>query len=55
MKYILCFLIICSGYYTFSYGVSVWVEENNRLAAFGVWLLDAASTLISIMMIVNNG
>ncbi|MHC6178985.1 hypothetical protein ACYUJ6_03900 [Clostridium sp. JNZ X4-2] len=54
MRYILCFLILCSGYYTFSYGFSIWMRENNRLAAFGVWLLASVSTLIPIVMLISN-
>ncbi len=55
MKYILCFLILCSGYYTLSYGIYVWVRENNRLAAFGVWLLALVSTIVPIIMLIING
>ncbi|MCI1945047.1 hypothetical protein [Clostridium luticellarii] len=54
MKYMLCFLILCSGYYTFSYGISLWVRENNGLAAFGVWLLAVVSTLVPIIMLMSD-
>ncbi len=55
MKYILYFLILCSGYYTLSYGIYIWVRENNRLAAFGVWLLALVSTIVPIIMLIING
>ncbi|MBV4419189.1 hypothetical protein KM800_07570 [Clostridium tyrobutyricum] len=51
MKYITSFLILCLCYYTISYGVFLKKKQNNRLGAFGAYLLAIFTAVVSISVV----
>ncbi|WP_446898574.1 hypothetical protein ACSVC9_01225 [Clostridium sp. LBM24168] len=51
MRYIISFLIIAANYYTFSYGVFMYKNENNRLGAFGAYIISMGVSIISIIIL----
>jgi hypothetical protein len=51
MIYIASLFILCSGYYTLTYGISLWKDENNKLGGFGVSLLAVIGTVVPIIVL----
>jgi len=50
--YLIPFILAC-GYYTFTYGKSLWVDDRNKLAGFGtvfLALLGTAAPIIFMFM-----
>jgi hypothetical protein len=51
IKIALLLFLAASGYYPFTYGKSLWVEEKNKLGGFGAALIAVASTVVPILYI----
>lgn len=51
MLYLFSFFMLCSGYYTLTYGISLWKKDNNKLGGFGTILLALAGTVIPIIVL----
>jgi hypothetical protein len=43
--------ILAATYYTFTYGKSLWVDDNNKLAAIGAMFVAVAGAIASITLI----
>jgi len=44
-------VILAATYYTFSYGKSLWVDDNNKPAAVGAILVATVSAIVSIALV----
>ncbi|PYG87397.1 uncharacterized protein DUF3953 [Ruminiclostridium sufflavum DSM 19573] len=51
MLFILSFFIICSGYYTLTFGINMWKQDNNKLGGFGAIFLALISTIVPVAVI----
>ena len=51
MKYIVGFLILIGGYYTFTYAIHLWTKQNNKLGAFGAALIALIGTIAPIVVL----
>ena len=51
MIYILPILIMASGYYSLSYGISLLRSQNSRLSGFGVILITVIGTVFPIIFV----
>jgi hypothetical protein len=54
MKLLLSLIFLGAGYYSFSYGIYLWKNENNKLAAFGVILITLMGTIIPIYSVYSR-
>lgn len=45
MIYLLVLFMACCGYYTFTYGISLWRDEKNKLGGFAAAALAAVGTI----------
>lgn len=43
------FMLVC-GYYTFTYGVSLWRDDSNKLGAVGVTVAAIVGTIAPIIV-----
>lgn len=50
MIYVLSLFIICSGYYTLTFGITMWKQENNRLGGFGAVSLAVLGTIVPLLV-----
>lgn len=53
MVYLLAFFMLASGYYTLSYGISLYQEEDSRLggvAAISIALIGTITPIIVLFM-----
>lgn len=50
MFYALIVFIIGAGYYTLTFGINLWKNENNKLGGFGAGLIAIAGTIIPIIV-----
>lgn len=48
IRYFALIFILASGYYTFTYGKSLWVDDKNKLGGVGAVLLAVMSIMGSI-------
>jgi hypothetical protein len=51
MIYLLCLFIIGSGYYTTTYGVHLWKNENNKLGGVGTIIIAVVGTIVPIIVL----
>lgn len=51
MIYILACFILASGYYTLTYGISIYKEDNNKLGGSAAIAVALAGTLIPIIIL----
>jgi len=51
MEYIFSILILCAGYYTFSYGVYLWKEDKNRLGAVGAVVAAIMGAIVPVIVL----
>lgn len=51
MTYIYSLVILCVGYYTFTYAISLWRDENNILGSFGAGLISIIGTIVPIVVL----
>lgn len=50
MIYILCLFIIGSNYYTLTYGIYLWKNENNKLGSVGTIVIAIIGTIVPILV-----
>lgn len=55
MKYFMILFILCSGYYTLTYGISLQKDKANKLGSFGAILAAAVGTFVPILFILFKG
>ena len=48
IRYLAAFFILICGYYTLTYGISLWRDDKNKLASIGAFGAAAAGTLLPI-------
>lgn len=53
MNIALSILILAACYYTFTYGKSLWVDEQNKLGGFGAVLAAAAGAALPIVLLLS--
>ena len=51
MLYIVAVFLLATGYYSFTYGISVWKNENNKLGGIFVVLLSLVGTLFPLIVL----
>jgi len=51
MIYIVAVFLLAAGYYSFTYGISVWKNENNKLGGIFVVLLSLVGTLFPLIVL----
>jgi hypothetical protein len=51
---VLAFLILITGYYTLTYGISLWKDDKNRLGAVGAVLIAIIGTVAPIAFLFIN-
>ncbi len=50
MMYIFMMFMLACGYYTFTFGVSLWRDDDNRLGAVGAIGAAVVGTVAPIVM-----
>ncbi len=50
MKVVLVILLLASSYYTFTYALSLWKDDRNKLGGVGAALLALLSFFGPVMM-----
>lgn len=53
MKIAEIIMILAGCYYTFTYGKSLWVDEQNKLGGFGAVLAAAAGAAAPIILLLS--
>ncbi|OPX45911.1 hypothetical protein CLHUN_03840 [Ruminiclostridium hungatei] len=48
MIYVLALFMLMAGYYSLTYGISLWRDDRKRLGSVGVILISVLGTLIPI-------
>ena len=51
MMFLETILIMAAGYYSLTYGISLWKTQNSRLSAFGVILITVIGTVAPIVFL----
>ena len=51
MIYILSLFIVCAGYYTLTFGITMWKQENNKLGGLGAVILAIIGTIVPIIVL----
>jgi hypothetical protein len=51
MIYILMIFMLLAGYYSLTYGVSLWRDDNKRLGSVGAILIAVLGTIIPIVFL----
>lgn len=51
MLYLLCLFIIGCNYYTLTYGVYLWKNENNKLGSIGTIIIVIIATVAPILVL----
>lgn len=51
MVFIVSMVILISGYYTFTYGITIYLKDKNKLGGFATMALALISTILPIIMI----
>ncbi len=55
MIYIFMLFMLGSGYYTFTYGISLWRDDKNKLGGFAVAVFAVIGTIIpGIVLFMKN-
>jgi hypothetical protein len=52
MKYILAVFMLTTGFYSLTYGLSLWKEDNEKLAGFGAMAVAVLGTIVPIVVLV---
>ncbi len=50
MIYIFTFFMLCAGYYTLTYGVSLWKDDKNKLGGAGTVIIAIVGTIAPIVV-----
>lgn len=48
--YLFMFFMLCCGYYSLSYGVSLWTKDRNRLGGIAMIFLAVFGTVIPVFV-----
>ena len=51
MKYIFSLFMLCCGYYTLTFGLSMWKKDRNRLGGAAAVAFAAIGTLAPIVVL----
>lgn len=51
MPYLTTLFVICSGYYTLSYGISLWKNPITRLAGAASMAIAVVGTVVPIIVL----
>jgi hypothetical protein len=46
MIYLFILFMACCGYYTFTYGMSLWRDDGNKLGAVSAMFVAVAGTVV---------
>ena len=52
MVYILIIFMLLAGYYSLTYGVSLWRDDQKILGSIGVILISVLGTIIPIVFLI---
>lgn len=52
MMYVTAFFVLCAGWYTFSYGLSLWKEDKNQLGSVGAILMALLGTVLPLALLI---
>jgi hypothetical protein len=50
MMYVFVLFMFACGYYTFTYGVSLWRDDKNKLGAVGVVIAAVVGTIAPVVV-----
>jgi len=48
--YVLTIFMLMAGYYSTTYGISLWRDDNEKLGSIGAILISVLGTLIPIIV-----
>ena len=51
MTYVFAILMLMIGYYTLTFGISLWKNDKNRLGGAGAIIMAVVGTLIPIIVL----
>lgn len=51
VKYFASIIVLAGGYYTYTYGKSLWSDDKNKLGGFGAILAAVLSTAGPILFL----
>jgi hypothetical protein len=51
VKILFSIFILCCGYYTLTFGRSLWKKDNNRLGGFGAGLFAVIGTIAPVIVL----
>lgn len=54
MVYIYSVVMLATGYYSLTYGFSLWKDGSERLAGFGAILIALLGTIIPVVMLIKE-
>lgn len=54
MIYIVAIFILCSGYYTMTYGINLWKNEKNKLGGLGAIFLSIVGSVFPIFFLFSK-
>lgn len=49
MVYIVTIVMLMIGYYTLTFGISLWRDDKNKLGSIGAIIIAVAGTLIPVV------
>lgn len=50
MVYIVMILMLLIGYYTLTFGISLWRDSNNKLGSVGAIIIAVLGTIVPIVV-----
>jgi hypothetical protein len=51
MVYVVTIVMLFIGYYTFTFGISLWRDDRNKLGGIGAWIMAVVGTLVPIAVL----
>ena len=51
MIYLFMLFMLCCGYYTVTYGMSLWKDDNNKLGAIAVIAFAVVGTVLPSLVL----
>ena len=51
MTYVLIVFMVCCGYYTFTYGLSLWKNQKNKLASVGTIAVAIIGVILPVIVL----
>lgn len=49
MTYIITIIMLMIGYYTLTFGISLWRDDKNKLGSIGAIIIALAGTLVPVV------